>query len=432
MHISNGPQYSVEQMSQHVGVNGAYTVLHIQMLNDPLLGGTADHENGDWYMKLRTGDPRQPSFVGSTSTFINIRIYHPNTLSQEPVAYADHYIDLLANWTGSGPWAGKTANLWADPFVGVHFGNELNLHYENGDSTPANQWKYQTEDHYRRIVDWQMRVWDRIDQRLGRERKAISVFSPFAYGHEPPGHEPGGEYTLAEVRALIERMNLIAIHPYAHLDWANGQDTAPGGKDAFWHMLNDFRPKGFKNDNDPGGVMMQYPNKTFIVAETGTFTHSDKFRTDETWKVLDLFYRMCAGSGRVLGVTPFIWHSWGYGPKDAGHWPNMIWPNESLRDRFANSPRYATSCQVPLAWDEAPPPPPPPPAPDPSPEPVPTPGPGFVVGDGVLAAMTARGDSPASGEAYTGNPGQQVSFTLGVKGNVYIAFEEAGWKVAVL
>jgi hypothetical protein len=372
-HWSNGAQYHIEQCGRAIGLYGSTTVLHFQFCEDKFLGMASEDENCNLYGKLRYGFEPQ-GMPAAPERFIHIRAYHPNSLSQDPRTWAEHIVTLLANWRGSRDHAGKSANLWLDPFVGVSSGNEMNLHHENGQPDGGQQWKYQTVEHYTRIAQWDMAFWKRVDE-LVPERKALRVSPAFADGHEPAGYPADGEYTIPAVRDMLLASDLVGIHPYAILH-QNLQSGALG-KDRFWYLLRPFRPAGWEGPHDIGGVISQYPNLLYFVSECGTFTHSDRSRTQETWQELDAFYLACQKSGRVVGVTPFIWNS------DGAHPQNTIWLNPELRGFMETAPRYRAA-DLPLRKGETPvptPPPTPPPTPLPSYNPNPD---SYLVGDGML------------------------------------------------
>jgi hypothetical protein len=331
MHASNGGQYGVEQCLRACGGLGAWTCLHFQLVSDPVLGMSSEDENLNYYGKIRYG--WQPQGIPPRpQLFIHIRVYHPNSLSVNPRTWAGHIVHLLSKWKGSRDHADKTANLWDDPFVGVSSGNELNLHYENGDPNGANQWMYQTVAHYEKIAAWDMAFWERVDE-LVPNRKALRVSPAFADGHEPANIAPDGEYTIPAVRAMLEASDLVGIHPYAILH--EQPESGAIGKLAYWYMLRPFRPKGHKDISDPGGVISQYPHKRFLLTETGTFTHSDVHRTAETKANFIRLYNVASESGLVCGITPFIWNS------DQAHPHNTIWNNEALWQWFETLPGYA-------------------------------------------------------------------------------------------
>ena len=380
-HLPNTRFYNIEQMLRVVGQRGTITALHISLVNDPLINAHADDENCNWYGKLRFGFEPQ-GIPPAPERFIHIRCYHPNSLSQDPRAYAEHIVGLLSNWRGSRDHAGRTANLWLDPFVGVSSANESNLHYENGQPDAGQQPQYQTVAHYQRIAAWDMAFWQRVDE-LVPNRKALRVSPAFADGHEPPGYPADGEYTIPEVRAMLEASDLVGIHPYALLH-TNIQSGALG-KDKYWYMLRPFRPVGWEGPHDIGGVISQYPHKRFLISETGTFTHFDQAKTGDTWLEMDAFFWFCARSGKVVGATPFIWNS------DGAHKENAIWPNPELRGFMETAPRYVTQAELPLAGHHAP-------------TPTPTPVGGnpyaYQVGEGMVKRATELGWTLLSDEVY--------------------------------
>ena len=307
IHLSNTSQDGWDQMLRVVGDTGTVTLLQFQMQE---------------YARLRQNSHR----------FLHIRVYHPYSLSQDPARWAEDVVRALGN-------------AWDDPLCGVSSGNELNLHHENGDPDMGHQWQYQTVEHYQRVAAWDMAFWRRVDE-LVPNRKALRVSPAFADGHEPPGYPADGEYTIPEVRVMLEASDLIGIHPYAKLHENIQSGTL--GTERYWHMARPFRPVGWEGPHDIGGVVSQYPHKLFLVSETGTFTHSDRNRTEETWRELDAFCWLCAKSGRVVGVTPFIWNS------DAAHPQNVMWPNPELRGFLEAAPRYWTIADIPTRQSPAP------------------------------------------------------------------------------
>lgn len=394
-HVPNQKFYHIEQMLRVASQTGAVTILHVQMFNDPLFGGrNADNENENWYYKLRFGHEPQ-GIPAAPERFIHVRMYHPNWTSLNPQEWGRHTVELLSNWQGARTTEGKRANLWEDAFVGVSVVNEANLHYECGDPNPGNQPNYQTPAHYARIAEWEDAVWSEID-RLVPGRKALRVQGALAFGHEPPGTEPGSEYAVPRYRQMLDKVDVLAAHPYCFLarPWGSPSETviedieaalqeycsdadnevlnpdlalspsryrfytlhrprraglgplggdagAPWGSDAYWYILNDFRPKGFKNANDPGGLLAQVPNKPILFTEAGTFSHSMTGFTDKTERAMKEFLGRCADSGRCIGVTWFIWNS------GDEHRDNLIWPNEDLRGRMERMPAYLTRATVP-------------------------------------------------------------------------------------
>lgn len=395
-HWSNGPQWHIEQCLRAIGDNGALTCLHFQLFGrDPITGMTGEDENCLLYGKWRYGFPPQ-GIPPRPEMLIHVRLYHPNWTQQDPVKLAEQTADLFTHWRGSRDHAGLTADLWDDPYLLVSPCNEQDI-----EPSPPSDFVWHAAD-YERYADFQLRWLDRLD-RLVPNRKALTLTGAFAGGHDPmdgPAPVPDGEYQIGAVREMLHAFDVVGVHSYALMNDPN-RLSAPWQRNAMWYMLRAWRVPGYKNDRDVGGVISQYPRLTYLFSECGTFTHSDKGRTGDTVEAIREFYAKAATSGNVIGACPFIWHS------GNEHSENRIWPNEELRGRLETMPRFTTSAAVPVRGATPPPepPPPPPPAPD-----------GYAVGPGVLAAMTAEGDTPASSEAYIADG---LSLTMGASGTLY-------------
>lgn len=351
MHWPNHRPWNIEQALRAARPTGSVTILHHQMLRrDELIDQFGDVENEYVFVKLRDGWPPQ-GIPAAPERFVHVRMYVPNWSAMDPVVWARHAVDKLSRIESGG----RVYDLWADPFVGVSAANEQNLHYENGDNDPANQWKYRTPEHYAKIGRWNLTFWREVD-RLRPDRKALAVWSALAYGHDAVPGVPESEYAVPELREAIRYCDLAATHPYGQLKWPNGPDTVPGGADQFWHMLRDFRPAGFDGPHDPGGFLAQFPDMPLLLTESGTFTHSRPERTTETIAAMRGLLQAAAASGRVLGVTWFIWNS------DDSHADNVIWPNGQLRDLLEQAADYPTTLAVPVHRPGGGEPPPPPPS----------------------------------------------------------------------
>ena len=396
VHWSNGPQWDNEQALRAVGDTGALTCLHYQLFpTDPISGLHGEDENCLWYGKWRYGFEAQ-GIPPRPEMLIHLRLYHPNWTEQDPVRLAEQAAELLANWRGSRDHSGLTANLWDDPYLLVSPCNEQDI-----EPTPPADLVWHAAD-YERYADFQLRWLHRLDQ-LVPQRKALTLTGAFAGGHDPidgPAPVPDGEYQIEAVREMLHAFDVVGLHSYALMN-DPARLSAPWQRNAYWYMLRPWRKAGYKDDTDVGGVISQYPNLTYLFSECGTFTHADKARTGDTVEAIRAFYQMAADSGNVIGACPFIWHS------GNEHSENRIWPNEELRGRLETMPRFTTSAAVPVRGATPPPepPPPPPPAPD-----------GYAVGPGVLAAMQAEGDTPASSEAYIADG---LSLTMGASGTLY-------------
>lgn len=303
------------------------------------------HINGAHFPNVNPGDIKQLlKAVGPLGcvTLLDSELYYYDQLRHQAPERLIHVRRFTPDWTKVDPriWAQETrkalGRLLDDPFVCVSFSNEPNLGAESGDTDPGHQYHYQSVSWYSYIAEWNLEA---LTYFGAGPYRCLTVTSAFAQGHEPDGFPPDGEYTIPIVRRMINAFDLVGIHPYAELH--DKPQSGALGRDAFWYLLRPFRPKGFKDASDPGGVLAQFPNKLFLITETGTFTHSDRSRTNETWRNLAALYHTCEASKKIVGVTPFIWKT------DAKHPQNDMSKNDELRAILENAPRY-TAADLPV------------------------------------------------------------------------------------
>lgn len=338
MHWPNHRAWDIEQALRVARPRGSVTLLHHHMLDrDELIDQWGDAENEYVFVKLRDGWAPQ-GIPAAPERFVHVRMFVPNWCEMDPIVWARHAATVLSRVRSGG----KEYDLWRDPFVGVSAANEQNLHSECGDGNPANQWRYHTPEHYGRIGRWNLDFWREVD-RLIPDRKALSVWSALAYGHDAEPGIPESEYRVPALRDAIDACDVLATHPYGHLEWPEGEATVPGGEDRFWHMLRDFRPAGYDGPHDPGGALAQIPGKPVLISESGTFSHSDVARTETTLAAMRAMLETATASGRILGITWFIWNS------DESHPLNVIWPNVGLRAGLEGLPDYETTLPMPVA-----------------------------------------------------------------------------------
>lgn len=332
MHLPNQGMWHIEQMLRIGKTDGAVTLLHFLLFpRDTMSDNAGDVENDYWYAKLRWGWPAQ-GIPPAPKRLIHIRLYQAQWDDWDPKEVARRAVSLLSGWTNAAHT--RSADLWADPFVCVSPCNEQNL--EGRD-----------KHNYAAHAEWQLRFWDEVD-RLKPDRKALSCLGAWAFGHDVIPDVPDSEYAVPKVRELCERVDILATHPYANFSRpGGGLETADPERDGYWHLLRDFRPEGWRDSrqagrpHDIGGILAQVPGKPLLITESGTFVHGDEARTPETLAAMRLLLEYAAASGRVLGVTWFIWNS---GPEHAG---NRIWYNEGLRDGMEALPDLRTTCEVP-------------------------------------------------------------------------------------
>lgn len=376
MHFPNSGFSDIEGLLKAVGPTGAITLLH--------------HERG-WLDQLRHQAPQR---------LLHVRMYAPDWRTQDPVRWAEETAETLAPW-------------WDDPAIAVSPANEQNIEPSFSPDMASVAW-------YEKIGRFNLAWLRRLDQ-LVPNRRALTITSALADGHEPPGFPADGEYRVGAIRDMLEAFDLVGIHPYGHLEWgAAGVVSVPGGADAFWHMLRPFRPVGWEGPHDIGGVCRQFPYLTFVATEVGTFSHADTARTPLTVAALKDFYAHAANEPNFLAATPFIWDT------DAAHPTNNMALNPDLRRAIIALPKFSATPPLPVARIKEPLPMPEPTPPLPTPE---TP----VVGGGLRAALDRLGTQPVLSEQYWRDAaGRQVAWTIDTQGNFALwsdGFEGGGARV---
>lgn len=360
MHLSNAGQYDIEQMLRIA--SGAVTCMHFQLVpKDTMSDNTGDNENEYFYGKMRHGWP--PQGIPPSDRLIHIRLYQAKWTDWDPREVARRAVALLSNWRSAGRDGHPvlTADLLMDPRVLLSPCNEQNL---EGDWPPGGWWgmtETERAEILRREAQWQLDFWSEMD-RLRPDRRCLSMLGALAFGGDWLNDVPDSEYTHPVWRKLLAYVDVLATHPYANFSPTGpGPTSADIAGDGYWHLYRDFRPKGWRDSRQPGhkpdigGILAQVPNKPLFISETGTFVHGDNWRNAETEQAFRTLYSLAQQSGRVLGVTPFIWNA------DAGHAGNRIWPNVDLRARLEGMPGYVTTCKVPVRGAVTPVPPPAPP-----------------------------------------------------------------------
>ncbi len=231
---------------------------------------------------------------------------------------------------------GHPLGAWYDPGRGVNYPYVSTQVYEE-----AGQFDCEFIRLFRELAPW---------------AKCLLGAGAYAGGHNafdaPPGqpargdvpwselYPPDYEYQLPAVKRSIEMCDVFITHAYCYPDGAGSKPDGIG----YWSGCRELRPARYDQDvqskplqhglYDPGGFHSQYPTKIFFRAETGTGAHSDPSRTDITLVAIDSMNRALSSCGKCAGNTVFIWNA---GPEHQG---NRIWPNESLRYRIGDLPRY--------------------------------------------------------------------------------------------
>ena len=220
-----------------------------------------------------------------------VRFQHPKNWHEDPIGWA--------RWLGN-----EVASKWPelqriDPYV--YFANEMNLHYENGDPDPGNQWKYTTPEFYESYANWVRMTADVIKQQVP-EMKLVTP--PFASGHHEDGAPDwngnptegwaGFDYLADTIREYFD--NIITHHPY----WGHA-----GGSVHAWLYdpeLSSWYAFRWRR------VLRLFENRYNIQAkvlidEAGNFAASDPDFTDQ------IIYHAteCLSDPRVMAITYFLW-----------------------------------------------------------------------------------------------------------------------------
>jgi hypothetical protein len=232
-----------------------------------------------------------------------IRFQHPKNWHQDPAQSARNQADLVLS---------KWPELQAiDPYV--YFANEMNLHYENGDENPGNQYQYETKEFYQRFANWVRMTADRIKQ----QNPAMKLVTPpFAFGHHEDGAPDddgnpkdgwaGYDYLADTIRTHFD--NIITFHAY----WGNSGGSVhdwlyePGPSS--WYAFRWRRV--LKLFEHRYGIDAQV-----IIDEAGNMRASDPDFTDQV-----IYHaRQCLADARVIAVTYFLWEDPTFSP---GNMPN--------------------------------------------------------------------------------------------------------------
>jgi hypothetical protein len=219
-----------------------------------------------------------------------IRFQHPVDWHQDPT----HFARTLGE---------QVASKWndikvLDPYV--YFCNEVNLHYENGDSNPSNQHLYETPEFYQRYADW-VRMTADVIKNIVPEMKLITP--PFAFGHNEDG-EPdengtpkigwsGYDFLKDTIHEYFD--DILTFHAY----WGDGGGSIKErlyGNDSSWYA---FR---WRRVLDLFEKHYGVPSK-MIIDEAGNFGVKDNDFTEQI-----LYYAQeTLKDNRVLALTYFLW-----------------------------------------------------------------------------------------------------------------------------
>lgn len=311
-----------------------------------------DYLQTNQVLKYKADNPNVP---------IIVRIQHPMNWQQNPTESARNLAnEVISKWQDM-----KVLNPY------VYFCNEMNLHYENGDTNPANQYLYETKEFYQKYADWVRMTADGIKQQIP-EMKLITP--PFAFGHNEDGVDkdnkavPIDEILWAGYDYLAEIIkdyfdNILTFHAY----WGDGagsikerlDDKALSSWYAFrWRRVLELFEKRY-------GM-----NCKMIIDEAGNFAVKDKDFTEQ----LLYFANETLSDDRVLALTYFLWLD---PTKSPGNILNS-WVDNLSETQLKNHLDILKKYQVgdgAIVDPEPIPAPIPEPIPDPVPEPIPEPEP---------------------------------------------------------
>lgn len=314
VHWPNLHTWHLEQARRVIGPTGAVTVLHHQLFAGPdaMTGHTGDVENHYVYGPLRYGvDPvRQgrPFEPAAPERLIHIRAFERSVgggtswRDVNPEAWGRHIARTLSNWTGHNY---PTTNLWLDPFVCVSLANEQNI---EGWIVSNLGGRAERQAAYEQIADWNLRAWRALDAELlgmGIHRRALSVWSALAFGHDMVPGSPDSEYQNPKLREAMLYCDLLADHPYAQRDNPRSR-SGSGHKDRWFFMDRPFRPAGV-DGHRLGGILQQFPGRMLLVTEVNTFECDRPAEHGNTVAAFRAFWRAAAESGRVVGGTAYMW-----------------------------------------------------------------------------------------------------------------------------
>ena len=220
-----------------------------------------------------------------------IRFQHPQNWHEDPTA--------SARWLGN-----QVASKWPelrplDPYV--YFANEMNLHYENGDPDPGNQWKYETPQFYESYADWVRMTANVIKQQVPEMKL---VCPPFASGHHEDGAPDwngvptegwaGYDYLADTIRDYFD--SILAYHTYWGHAGGSVREWLYDAEESSWYAFRYRR------------VLRLFENRygfipEIIIDEAGNFGASDPDFTDQ------IIYHAteCLSDGQIIAVTYFLW-----------------------------------------------------------------------------------------------------------------------------
>ena len=258
--------------------------------------------NADQMLSWRPGsltcfyDYLQPNRViqykqDNPTTDVIIRFQHPKNWRENPTISAKNYAaEIVSKWPVLRD---------IDPYV--YFGNEMNLHYENGDENIGNQYMYETPEFYALHASWVKMVAENIKNVIPDMRL---VFPPFAFGHHEDGAPDdsgnpkdgwaGYDYYEEFIPTLFD--NIMTFHAYWGNATGSNRDWLYDPELSSWYAFRWQRvEKLFK---------VRYGQDIkHIIDEAGNFSVSDRDFTEQVM----YFGKKCLACSSVIALTMFLW-----------------------------------------------------------------------------------------------------------------------------
>jgi len=220
-----------------------------------------------------------------------VRFQHPRNWHEDlSVSAYRHAEYVLSKWP-------EIRDL--EPYV--YFCNEMNLHYENAEDNPANQWRYETPEFYQQCAQWVRQTADTIKQRAPEMRL---VCPPFAFGHhedgapDDDGHPKDGwagyDFLAETIKTHFD--NIITFHAYWGNSGGSVRDWLYDPELSSWYAFRWRRV--LKLFQTRYGI-----DARVIIDEAGNFGASDLDFTDQV-----IYYaREALMNPWVLALTFFLW-----------------------------------------------------------------------------------------------------------------------------
>ena len=275
-----------------------------------------------YYEHLRANDLYAYKAQHPTATIV-VRFQHPRQWWRNPEQTAVSFGQrIAATWAEIRP---------LDPYV--CFANELNIHYENGDQDPNNQYYYESEQFYQLIGWWVERTAQIIKYQAPEMRLIAPPFSPGRREDGAPDDqgritEPfaGYDYLVNAVRTYFD--NVLAVHAY----WG---DINGSYKDRLYDPVRSswyaFRWRRLLKLFEARYNLQA----RVIIDEASNFAVYDL----DLFEQITYFSRQCLADPRVLALTFYLWEDPTFSPGNIFNvWTQYILDLPGFTQRLAAQP----------------------------------------------------------------------------------------------